>query len=461
MKYRIERDSLGEVQIPEDAYYGIQTARAVKNFPITGLKIHRELVWAYALVKKACAITNNEIGILSDEKTRAIVQASEELAEGKLDDWIVVDPLCGGAGTSINMNINEVIANRATEILGGKKGEYIVHPIDDVNMSQSTNDTFPTAVKLGAIRLLRELVEEVVNLQSALQDKEKEFRRIVKLGRTETQDAVPMTLGQEFSAYADAIARDRWRLYKVEERIRLVNLGGTAIGTGVNAPRKYIFKVIENLRNISGIGVVKGENLIDQTQNADVFVEVHGLLKALASNLIKISNDLRFLSSGPKGGIAELKLPPLQYGSSIMPAKVNPVIPEMMIQVGLAVFGNDVAISEAVASGHLELNPFLPLVSFYLYNSFKWLKNAVHQLAEFCIKGIEPNEEKIREHLETSTAVGVILVPHIGYDKATEVIKESLKTGKPVKKIVVEKGIMSEDEINELLSPENLVKLGY
>lgn len=450
---RVERDFLGEKKIPAGVYYGIHTARAKENFPITirlGYRIHPELIRAFAMVKKACALALMQLGYLEDDKAKAIIQACDELIEGKWHDHIVVDPFQGGAGTSLNMNINEVIANRASEILGRN-----VHPLDDVNKMQSTNDTFPTAARIAAIFLLRQLTAVVGELQQALEDKEKEFASILKLGRTEMQDAVPITLGQEFSAYAEAIARDRWRLYKVEERLRQVNLGGTAVGTGLNADLRYIHLVIQRLRDITGLNLAKADNLIDPTQNWDIFVEVHGLLKALAVDLYKISNDLILMSA-----FKEIQLPAVQAGSSIMPGKVNPVILECVKQVAIRVMSNDVAINMASAHGQLELNALAPLIVHSMLESLEILTNAIEVMIEKCIRGIKANEEVCRMYLERSPALITPLAPYLGYDKAAEIAKEAVAKGKTINEILLEKGLFSEEELKVLLSPQELVKPG-
>ncbi|MBN1863675.1 MAG: aspartate ammonia-lyase, partial [Victivallales bacterium] len=374
---RVERDFLGEVSIPADVLYGIHTQRAVENFPLSGRPVSRDLVHAYALVKLACAMTNSQIGKIEPAKFAAIEQACREMAEGKLDSHVVVDAYQGGAGTSTNMNINEVLANRALVILGEKPGSYdLIHPIDTVNMHQSTNDTYPTALKVAAIFKLRAMEKSLVRLLDSFQNKEKQFAHIVKIGRTQMQDAVLTTLGKTMSAYAEAVGRDRWRIFKCEERLRVVNLGGTAIGTGLGAPRQYIFKATENLKKITGIGLARAENLVEATQNNDPFVEVSGILNACASNLLKIAGDIRLLSSGPDAGIGEIALPKLQAGSSIMPGKVNPVIPEAVSQAALAAMSNNSAIAHAVALGSLELNPFLPLVAERLLDTLTLLSNA-------------------------------------------------------------------------------------
>lgn len=432
---RIEKDALGKLEIPDDVYWGIHTARALKNFPSTGEKIDEEFIRCYGYIKKSAAFLNKKLGFLETKIADAVIQAADELISGSLMKWVVVDPLCGGAGTSINMNINEVIANRATEILGGKLGEYIVHPLDHVNLHQSTNDTFPTAGKMATIVLLKQLVENVTNLQDSLQKKEAEYRKMMKPARTQLMDAVPISLGQEFGAMAEAISRDRWRLYKVEERIRMVNLGGTAVGTGIAAARKYVLSIVETLRTVSGIKIAKAENLIDATQNMDVFAEIHGLLKTLATNLIKISNDIRLLGSGPGSAIGEIKLPKLQAGSSIMPGKINPVIPEYVVQLSLAVFGHDAIINFAVSSGNLELNAFVPEIIHYTLKSLRFLTIAANSLANYILK-IEANPEKMRENLLSSSAILTPLITTYGYDKVQEWIELSNKTGKNLWEIV-------------------------
>lgn len=383
------------------------------------------------------------------------------MAEGKFADQFIVDALQGGAGTSTNMNVNEVIANRAIEILGGTKGDYsLVHPVNHVNMSQSTNDVYPTALRIAAIRLLQSLSEACAELQGALQAKEAEFAGILKVGRTEMQDAVPITLGQEFSAWAEAIARDRWRLYKVEERLRQINLGGTAVGTGLNAEPKYIYSVVERLRALTGLGLARNENMIDGTQNADVFVEVSGLIKACAASLAKISSDLRLLSSGPRAGLGEIKLPDLQAGSSIMPGKVNPVLPEMVTQVAYQVMAGDLAITLAAQAGQLELNAFLPLVAANLLPAMESLSKAMHLLAERCIKGIEAVPEKCLSHLHNSVSIITVISPHVGYDAASALAKKALETGRPLKEVILEAGLFTETELEQLLSPKEVTRPG-
>ncbi len=458
---RIETDFLGEKSIPVEAYYGIHTVRALENFAVSRQSVHPELIRAIATVKQAAVEMNMSLGLLDARLGSAIFQAAAEVADGKLADQFPVDALQGGAGTSTNMNVNEVVANRAIELLGGNKGDYsLIHPLDHVNLSQSTNDVYPTALRIAAIRLLQPLSEACAQLQGSLQKKEAEFAGILKLGRTEMQDAVPITLGQEFSAWAEAIARDRWRLYKVEERLREVNLGGTAIGTGLNAERKYVFGVVERLRSLTGIGLARDENMIDPTQNADVFVEVSGLLKACASTLIKVSNDLRLLASGPRGGIGEIRLPDLQAGSSIMPGKVNPVIPEMVAQIGYQTIARDLAITLAAQGGQLELNAFLPLIAANLLPAMEELTHAMRLFANRCIDGIEVDSDRCRFHLENSVALITALSPLIGYDRAAEIAKQALKDRSPVKKALLDSGLFTLTELDTLLRPEALTRPG-
>jgi aspartate ammonia-lyase len=458
---RVEHDLLGERKVNDECYYGIHTLRALENFNLSGRPIHSVLVDALVTVKKACAITNRDLGFLDERIGNAIIEACDEILSGALKDQFVVDAMQGGAGTSANMNANEVIANRAIEILGGNKGNYeLVHPLDHVNMSQSTNDVFPTAVRIAAIKLLKPVSELFASLQSALQEKEEEFSTVLKVGRTQLQDAVPVMLGQEFGAWAQAIARDRWRLYKAEERLRQVNLGGTAAGTGLNADRKYIFMVVEKLRELTGIGLARAEYMMDPTQNTDVFVEVSGLLKTSAVNLSKIANDLRLLSSGPRAGIGELILPQVQAGSSIMPGKVNPVIPEAINQIAFKVIGNDTAISLAAQSGQLELNPFLPVIADNLFEILDLLRNGLEMFINKCIKGIKADEKRCREMVESSFTLVTALISHIGYDKASEIAKKCLTTGKSVRELVIEEKILDEDTLKFILNPIDMTKPG-
>ena len=458
---RIEHDLLGERKVDDECYYGIHTVRALENFKLSGRPIHSVLVEALVTVKKACAITNCEIGNLDKKVGAAIIEACDEILDGALRDQFVVDAMQGGAGTSANMNVNEVIANRAIELLKGKRGDYsLVHPLDHVNMSQSTNDVFPTAVRIAAIKLLKPVSELFASLQTALQEKEEEFSAVLKVGRTQLQDAVPVMLGQEFGAWAQAISRDRWRLYKAEERLRQVNLGGTAAGTGLNADKKYIFMVVEKLRLLTGIGLARAEYMMDPTQNADVFVEVSSLLKTSAVNLSKIANDLRLLASGPRAGIGEIILPAVQAGSSIMPGKVNPVIPESINQIAFKVIGNDTVISIAAQSGQLELNPFLPVIADNLFEILDLIRNGLEIFINRCIKGIRADEKRCRELVENSFTLVTALTSHIGYDKASELAKKCIESGRALREVIIEDGILDEESLNSILNPIDMTKPG-
>ena len=420
------------------------------------------MVRAYGAVKLACARMNLQLGFLTGEgKAAAIEQACNEMYSGLLYDHVIVDAFQGGAGTSANMNVNEVIANRALQILGKDPGDYsFISPLDDINLHQSTNDTYPTALKLAAIRLLRQLEQSVIGLQESFQQKEKEFAHIVKTGRTQLQDAVLTTLGREMGAYAEAINRDRWRIYKCEERLRVINLGGTAIGTGLGAPRRFIFGVTDQLREITGIGLARSENLIDGTQNADVFVEVSGILKACASNLLKISNDLRLMASGPNSGIGEIHLPARQAGSSIMPGKVNPVIPEAVAQCAIMVFGHDLATVTAASSGNLELNQFMPLIAFSLLDSLTLLNNAATILSTHCVNEITANEARCRYNVDNSTATLTALVPEIGYTRASEIAKTARDEDITIREAALRSGYITSAKFEELISPEAVCRLG-
>ncbi len=459
--FRTEKDLLGDCQVPAEALYGVHTVRALNNFPISGKPVKRELIGAYGAVKLACSRTNNALGYLPDNIAGAIEAACQEMISGDLDDHVVVDALQGGAGTSTNMNVNEVLANRALQLLSKPLGDYaIVSPLEHVNLHQSTNDTFPTALKIAAINQLRVLERAVISLVEAFQAQERSMAGVVKIGRTQYQDAVLTTLGREMSAYAEAFARDRWRIYKCEERLRVVNIGGTAIGTGLAAPRQYIFQVIEFLREITGIGLARAENMVDCTQNADVFVEVSGILKACAANLLKVAGDLRLLSSGPDGGLAEIVLEPRQAGSSIMPSKVNPVIPEAVSQAAISVMANDQAITQSCALGSLELNAFLPLVADSLLESLTLLSSACTVFAEFCISTMQANIEHCEKSVVSSTAVVTALVSELGYKKAEEVAMLADKENRSVAEVVLEQNLMSRETFEQLISAESVTRLG-
>lgn len=458
---RMEKDLLGERKISDLNYFGINTLRALENFDLQGKINNVNLIKEIALIKKAAAIVNKDLNKISDKKAAAIIKASEEAAAGKFDGQFKLSAFQGGAGTSTNMNVNEVIANRAIELLGGKKGDYgLVHPLNDVNMSQSTNDVYPTALRIAAIRAIRRLSSSLAELQNELQIKENEFSDILKLGRTELMDALPMMAGQGFGAYSRAISRDRWRIYKVEERLREVNIGGTAIGTGFNASNKFIYEITDVLQDLTGLGIARSDYPMDITQNCDVFVEVSGLLKSLAVNLMKISNDLRILNSGPRGGIGEVILPEVQAGSTIMPGKVNPVIAEMVAQVSMRVISNDAAITMAAGSGQLELNAFVPLIAECLLESLELLERAVVIFGEKCIKNLNINVENCRKNIEASTAVAAALVHYIGYDRTSELAKKALKENRLIKDILYEMDILPRDKIDEILNPYQLTKPG-
>jgi aspartate ammonia-lyase len=459
---RKERDLLGEREVPASALWGIHTLRAVENFPLSGRRTAPALVHAYGLVKQACARTNRELGSLPGQDAQAIETAAAEMAEGKLDEHILVDALQGGAGTSLNMNVNEVLANRALVLLDRELGDYAaIDPLDHVNMHQSTNDTYPTALKVAAIARLRTLEAAVVELQEAFQRKERELADVVKVGRTELQDAVLTTLGREMGAYAEAFTRDRWRIYKCEERLRVVNLGGTAIGTGLGAPRAYIFRVVDVLRELTGFGLARAENLVEATQNADAFVEVSGILKACASSLWKVCSDLRLLSSGPSAGLGEIRLPPRQAGSSIMPGKVNPVVPEAVTQAAMQVIANDQAITLAVSSGSLELNPFLPLVADALLGSLELLAASCRILARACVFGIEANVEQCNAHVHDGTAALTALVERIGHAASNDLSRAVAAGQGSLRDLAVGRGLLTVEEYNHLTSPGRVNQLGH
>lgn len=461
MKKRKEFDSIGALDINDDAYYGVQSLRGAKNFRITRSMLHPSFINAMAYVKKACALTNYEAGILDEKTAKAIMQACKEITEGRFHDSFITDAIQGGAGTSMNMNANEVIANRANEILGGKKGAYdLIHPNDHVNMGQSTNDVIPTSGKIAAIILVKELVNELIELQQAFREKEKEFNGIIKIGRTQLQDAVPIRLGQEFGAYASVIGRDIKRVRATIDDLRFVNIGGTAIGTGLNADTYYVHKIAKNLSKVSGIDVYQAENLIDATQNLDSFVWVSASLKTCAISLSKISNDLRLMSSGPRSGLGELNLPKVQPGSSIMPGKINPVIPEVVSQVAFQVIGNDQTITMAAEAGQLELNAFEPVLFKNLFQSMELLSNAINTFRENCIVGISANVEHCKKGVDNSIGIVTAIAPHIGYSLASTIAKEALKEDKTITDIILEKQILTKEELHMILNPFTMTEPG-
>ena len=459
--YRVEKDSIGTKDVPEGVYYGVQSLRAAENFHITGLSMHPEIINSLAYIKKAAAITNCEVGIIDKKIANAIVKACDEILEGKFHKDFIVDPIQGGAGTSLNMNANEVIANRAIELLGGQKGDYsIVNPNDHVNCSQSTNDVIPTAGKMTSLRLLKNLKKELRRLYEALSKKADEFDHVIKMGRTQMQDAVPIRLGQEFKAYSVAVMRDINRMDKAMDEMRTLNMGGTAVGTGINADEAYLKRIVPNLVEISGLDVVQAFDLIDATQNLDPFVAVSGAIKACAVTLSKIANDFRLMSSGPRAGFGEINLPAKQNGSSIMPGKVNPVIPEVVNQVAFNVIGNDVTITMAAEAGQLELNAFEPIVFYCMFQSIDTMAYAVQTFVDNCVSGITANETRCRYLVENSVGVITAICPHVGYQKAADIAKQAIKTGESVRDLILKEGLLTEDELNEIMDPVNMTEPG-
>ena len=447
------KDSLGTLNIDENRYYGPFTARALENFNVSDQTVSKELIYAYVLIKKCAAITNQQLGYLSVEKSRAIIQACDDILDQKYDQEFVVNKYQGGAGTSTNMNVNEVISNIALEYMNHKKHQYeYCHPIDDVNLHQSTNDTYPTALKIACIRLVRELADEYSKLQESFQDKESTNRHILKLGRTQMMDAVPILASQMFSAYADVTSRDRWRIYKVEERLRYVNIGGTAIGTGINAPLKFGFKLLNTLQQKAQIGLARSDNLIDTTQNLDAFTETSSLLSVAATNLIKISQDLRFLSSGPNGGIGEITLEKRQDGSTIMPGKTNPVIVENTIQIAERVIANDQLIKHTVAMGNLELNAFMPIIAESLIESLTLLIKGVNRFREYVIESLVVNKDRCLENLKQSHSLITPLIEDVGYDKAACIVKEATTQNTSIQQILLQQNLYTKEELDTLLS---------
>ncbi len=458
---RIEHDLLGERAVPATAYYGVHTLRALENFPITGtpISIYPDLISALACVKHAAAQANRELGLLDPRKADAIGRACEEIGAGALAAEFVVDVIQGGAGTSTNMNANEVIANRALEILGHAKGEYkYLHPIDDVNMSQSTNDVYPTAVKVALNFGIRRLAAEMRALRQAFAAKAAEFDDVLKMGRTQLQDAVPMTLGQEFSTYAVMLGEDEDRLQEAAALVREINLGATAIGTGINAHPDYAALVCRKLSQIAGMQLITAANLVEATQDAGSFVQLSGVLKRIAVKLSKTCNDLRLLSSGPRAGLGEINLPAVQAGSSIMPGKVNPVIPEVVNQIAFEVIGNDITVSFAAEGGQLQLNAFEPVIAHSLFKSIAHLAAGCRTLADRCVKGITANREYLRASVERSIGLVTALNPIIGYANATEVAREALATGGNVADIVLARGLMTREQLDDVLRPEVLTQ---
>ena len=444
---RLEHDLLGEKQIPNDAYYGIQTQRALENFQISGVKLYffPELIEALAEVKLAAALANHDLGALPTPIKDAIEGACREIMAGRWHDQFQVDMVQGGAGTSTNMNANEVIANRALELMGHKKGDYqFCHPNDHVNLSQSTNDAYPTALKIALIK--------------SFAKKGKKFAPIIKMGRTQLQDAVPISLGQSFDAFAVTLQEEVQRLEHNARLFLEVNMGGTAIGTGINTSPHYVKSVVAHLRKITGYKIVKAKDLIEATQDTGAFIMFSSAVKRLAVKLSKISNDLRLLSSGPRAGFNEINLPPMQPGSSIMPGKVNPVIPEVVNQIAFKVIGNDLVVTLAVEAGQLELNAFEPIMAASLFESISMLKNGMRTLREKCIDGITANEEVCRQSVRNSISIVTLLNPVLGYETCSGLSREALKTGRSLYSLVLEKGLMTAAELDEVLKPERMIR---
>lgn len=459
MLSRMEHDSIGALNVPAEAYYGVQSMRAATNFQITHRPLHPVLIDSIVMVKKAAAITNEKSGKLDQQIAQAIIQACDEILDGNLRDQFIVDAIQGGAGTSANMNANEVIANRAIEILGGTKGDYsIVHPNDHVNMSQSTNDVIPTAGKITVLKLLPQTIKELEKLEKAMEEKEAEFDDILKMGRTQLQDAVPMRLGQSFGAFAHVLKRDIKRLKNVMDEMKVLNIGATAIGTAINVAPYYLANISYELSKVAGISLKQADDLIDATQNLDGFVSVSGVLKTCAVDISKISNDLRLMSSGPRTGLSEINLPARQNGSSIMPGKINPVIPEVVSQVAYLIIGHDYTITMAAEAGQLELNAFEPVLFHHLFESIDTLKEAAATLTKHCITGITANKGQREEYIEKSVGISTALCPYIGYAKSAEIAKKSLKTGISVKELVLEEGLLKEEELKEILKPEKMTQ---
>ncbi|MEH7357722.1 aspartate ammonia-lyase [Priestia megaterium] len=458
---RIEKDFLGTKEVPNEAYYGIQTLRAVENFPITGYRVHAELTKALAIVKKAAALANMDVKRLYEGLGNVIVKAADEIIEGKRNDEFIVDPIQGGAGTSMNMNINEMIANRALELLGHEKGSYVhLSPNSHVNMSQSTNDVFPTAIHIATLNLLEKLLKTMNDMQSVFQKKAQQFDHIIKMGRTHLQDAVPIRLGQEFEAYSRVLERDIKRIEQTREHLYEVNMGATALGTGLNADPQYIENVVRHLAHISELPLRGANHLVDATQNTDAYTEVSATLKVCMINMSKIANDIRLMASGPRAGLAELLLPARQPGSSIMPGKVNPVMPEMINQVAFQVLGNDHTICLASEAGQLELNVMEPVLVFNLLQSISIMNNAFHVFTEHCLKGIEANEERLKEYVEKSVGIITAVNPHIGYEVAARIAREAILNGQSVRELCLQYDVLTEEELELILNPYEMTNPG-
>ena len=458
---RKEHDFLGELEIPDEVYYGVQTTRAISNFKITGQKIDPDFVQAYAKVKKATVMANMSTGRMPKEVGEPLIQAADEIIAGKFLDQFPVDPIQGGAGTSVNMNVNEVLCNRALEIIGKPKGSYdIISPNNHANMAQSTNDTFPTSIKVCLSHKGKKLTTALTRLADELDKKGEEFKDILKMGRTHLQDAVPITLGQEMHSYASAVRRGIDRINHAIDTIHVVNMGGTAVGTGLNAEPAYITKVAETLSEVTGEKYVTADNIIDATNNTDGFSDVSSAMKTTALVLIKMANDFRMMASGPRCGLNELKLPMRQPGSSIMPGKVNPVIAEVLDQACYQVVANDIAVSLGVENGQFELNVMEPVISFNLFNAMTYLTNAVNTFVDKLLKDLQPNKEQCQEWLDKSVGIVTAMLPHIGYENSAMIAKEAYNTGRPVREVILEKGLITKEQMDKILEPKEMTTPG-
>ncbi|WP_059172122.1 aspartate ammonia-lyase [Bacillus sp. FJAT-27445] len=459
--FRIEKDFLGEKSVPREAYYGVQTMRAIENFPITGYRIDEALIRAMAVVKKAAAMANADIGQLDRRIALAIAAAADEILAGSLHGEFIVDPIQGGAGTSINMNANEVIANRALELLGEEKGNYkIISPNTHVNMAQSTNDAFPTAIHLSTLDSLDGLLKEMDKLYAEFLNKAEEFDGVIKMGRTHLQDAVPIRLGQEFEAYARVLNRDIKRIQATRDHLYEVNMGATAVGTGLNADPAYIKKAVAYLAEFTGFPLIGSENLVDGTQNTDCYIEVSGALKICMLNMSKVANDLRMMASGPRCGLGEINLPARQPGSSIMPGKVNPVMAEVLNQCAFQVAGNDLTISMGSEAGQFELNVMEPVIIFNLLQSIKIMKNVLCVFREHCLKGITANKERMEDYVNNSVGIITAINPHVGYEAAASIAREAILSNRPVRDIVLERKALSESDLATILNPFEMTHPG-
>jgi len=460
-EYRIEKDSVGQKEVPLDAYYGIQTLRAIENFPITGYRLDTAFINAMATVKKAAAKANTETGYLNPEISDVIIKACNEILEGKWHDQFLVDPIQGGAGTSTNMNMNEVIANRALELMGEKKGNYsVISPNTHVNMSQSTNDALPTASHIAILARLEELFDVMKDLYKEFENKAKEFDDIIKMGRTHLQDAVPIRLGQEFKSYANVLKRDIERIKATRKHLCDVSIGATAVGTGLNADVEYIGKTIKYLGEYTGMPIRMVNNLVDGTANTDGYLDTSSALKNCMLNMSKISNDLRLMASGPHCGLGEINLPARQPGSSIMPGKVNPVMPEVLNQVAFQVAGNDLTISMASEAGQFEINAMKPIIIFKLLESIKMMTSVLEVFSKYCLSGIAANKQKLEQFVNTSAGTMTALNPHVGYELSAQMAEEVLNSGRTVREVVLENGALTVEELDIILDPYDMTNPG-